>query len=111
MRRTLFCGDGAVDAELPDDAEVLRAQPSLPPLADPEATLREALRAPVAHEPLERLVGPASRITIAFDDLTIPVVPMAAPDFRMLVIGVLLDTLHGAGVKPENVRLLVANAL
>jgi hypothetical protein len=111
MRRTLLFGDGTIEADLPDDARVLRAPASLPALDDPEAAVRRALGAPVAHEPLSSLVGPSSRVTIAFDDLTIPVVPMAAPDFRMLVIGVVLDTLHRAGVKPENVRLLVANAL
>ncbi|MFN2614327.1 MAG: lactate racemase domain-containing protein [Actinomycetota bacterium] len=111
MRRTVLCGEAAIDAELPDETEVLSAPRSLPPLSDPERALREALRAPIAHEPLASCVGPSSKVTIAFDDLTIPVVPMAAPDFRMLVIGVVLEELHRAGVKPENVRLLVANAL
>jgi hypothetical protein len=111
MRRTLLFGTEAIEASLPDDTRVLRAGPSLPAVADAEAAVREALRAPVAHEPLGKLVGPSSKVTIAFDDLTLPVVPMAAPDFRMTIIGVVLDVLHRAGVKPENVKLLVANAL
>ncbi len=111
MERTLLCGGIAITANLPDDTRVLSAPPSLPALADPEAAVREALRAPIAQEPLSSLVGPSSKVTIAFDDLTLPVLPMAPPDFRLTVIGVLLETLHAAGVKPENVRLLVANAL
>ncbi|HVL32836.1 MAG TPA: lactate racemase domain-containing protein [Actinomycetota bacterium] len=111
MRKSLFCGDAALDVALPDDTRILAAPPPLPPLQDAEAAVREALRAPVAHEPLHKLVGPSSKVTIAFDDLTIPIIPMQAPDFRLLIIGVLLETLHAAGVKPENVKLLVANAL
>lgn len=111
MRRTLLFGDGTIEAELPDDTRVLRAGPSLPALADPEAAVRDALASPVAHEPLDKLVGPSSTVTIAFDDLTIPVVPMAPPDFRLVGLSVLLERLHAAGVRPENVRLIVANAL
>lgn len=111
MRRTLFCGDETVLARLSEDTRVLGAPAPLPAIADPAAAVREAIANPVAHEPLERLVGPASKVTIAFDDLTIPVVPMAEPDFRLVVIGVVLETLHRAGVDPANVRLLVANAL
>jgi len=69
------------------------------------------LDAPIGHRPLRDLVGPGSRVTIAFDDLTIPVVPAAPPDFRGLIIPILLEQLHEAGVRPEGVRLLVANAL
>ena len=111
MERNLWCGDGSITAQLPDDTRLLQAPASLPPLADPEAELRRALEAPVGHQPLRSLVGPGSKVTIAFDDLTIPVVPMAAPDFRFLIIPVLLEHLHEAGVRPEDVRLLVANAL
>ena len=111
MRRTLLFGDATLEAELPDDTRILRAGDPLPAVADPEAAVRAAIGAPVAHEPLASLVGPSSKVTIAFDDLTIPVVPMAAPDFRLVALSVLLETLHKAGVKPENVRLIVANAL
>jgi hypothetical protein len=111
MERRLLCGDGVIGANLPDDTRVLSAPSGLPPVADPEAAVRRALAEPVSHEPLSSLVGPGSRVTIAFDDLTIPVVPMAAPDFRLLIIPIVLEQLHEAGVHPEDVRLLVANAL
>jgi len=111
MERTLLFGDDAISVSLPDDARILTAPAPLPPLDDPEAAVRAALSEPVQHEPLEKLVGPGSKVTIAFDDLTIPVVPMAPPDFRGLIIPILLETLHRAGVRPEDVRLIVANAL
>ncbi|MGZ4119248.1 MAG: lactate racemase domain-containing protein [Actinomycetota bacterium] len=111
MDTAMWCGDDFVRARLPDSTRRLVAPPGLSPLADPEAELRRALGSPIGHEPLTSLVGPTSTVTIAFDDLTIPVIPMAPPDFRALVIPILLEQLHEAGVRPENVRLLVANAL
>jgi lactate racemase-like protein len=111
LKKPVWCGDGVVEATLPDDVRILSAPPSLPALDDPTTAVRRALDNPVAHEPLRSLVGKNSTVTIAFDDLTIPVVPMAAPDFRGLIIPILLEQLHEAGVRPENVRLLVANAL
>ncbi|MGZ4392690.1 MAG: lactate racemase domain-containing protein, partial [Gaiellaceae bacterium] len=111
MDTAMWCGDDFVRARLPDSTRRLVAPPGLSPLADPEAELRRALGSPIGHEPLRSLVGPSSTVTIAFDDLTIPVIPMAPPDFRALVIPILLEQLHEAGVRPENVRLLVANAL
>lgn len=111
MKRHILCGDAVLEAEFPDDTRVLSAPPPLPALTHPVAAVRAALAAPVAHEPLSTVVGPSSTVTIAFDDLTIPVVPMEGMDFRQLVIGEILRELHEAGVRPENVRLVVANAL
>jgi hypothetical protein len=111
MRRTLLCGDGAIGADLPESTRILTAPPSLPPLTDPDEAVRRALAEPIGHQPLRSLVGPGSKVTIAFDDLTIPVIPMAAPDFRGLIIPILLEQLHEAGVRASDVRLLVANAL
>lgn len=111
MDRYLLCGDEAIPIRLPDDARVLRAPDALPALADPAEAVRAALAEPVGQEPLSRLVGPGSKVTIAFDDLTIPVVPMVEPDFRQLIIGIVLETLHRSGVRPEDVRFVVANAL
>ena len=110
MRHELLYGDTTIQAELPDDLRILAAPDSLPALDDPGAAVREALASPIEHRPLRELVGPGSTVTIALDDLTIPVVPMA-PDFRRVALEVILDQLHRAGVRPEDVRIVIANAL
>lgn len=110
MRRRILCGDEVQEAELPDDCRILSAPPSLPALDDPIASVRAALASPIEHEPLSKLVGARSRVTIALDDLTIPVVPME-PDFRRIALEVILSELHEAGVDPANVRIVIANAL
>ena len=76
-----------------------------------ETKIRAALAAPINHEPIPKLVGPASKVTIAFDDLVIPQFPMKAPDFRALAIPILLQELERAGVKRHHITLLCANAL
>jgi len=104
-------GDGFVSAVLPERTRILEPPAPLPPLADPAAAFREALRAPIDHEPLAKLAGPKAKVTIAFDDPVMPVEPMRAPDFRELAIPILLEELEGCGVPSQHVRLLCANSL
>ncbi|TMK83785.1 MAG: DUF2088 domain-containing protein [Actinobacteria bacterium] len=70
MERNIWCGDGSITAVLPDETRVLRAPPSLPALDDPEAAVYRALEEPIGQQPLRSLVGPGSKVTIAFDDLS-----------------------------------------
>ena len=101
-------GTGKVEVELPDDAQVIRpAQARLEPLADFRAALEAALSRPLGLPPLGELVGPASRVLIAFDD---PCSPARGP-IREVAIKTVLDALVEAGVRLENIRAVVANAL
>ena len=70
-------GDTWIDVRLPEGTRTIQAPPPLPALADPVSAVREALRHPLGHEPLGKLAGPGARVTIAFDDPTLPVTPMA----------------------------------
>ena len=108
---TILCGDRQVPVRLPERARVLRAPEPNPPLADPEQAIRDALDDPIAHEPVSKLVGPASKVVIAFDDPVIPQHPMKRPDFRATAIPILLEKLEQAGVKRHNITLVCANAL
>ena len=71
-----------------------------PPLADPSAALRAALRHPVAGPPLRDLVRPGQTVAISMCDGT-----RAQP--RHLMIPVVLEELEGI-VRPEDVTVLVA---
>lgn len=108
---SIVCGDTRVAARLPERMTVLQAPAPLPPLPDPVGAIRAALAAPINHQPIPKLVGPASKVTIAFDDPVIPQLPMKAPDFRALTIPILIQELERAGVKRHNITLLCANAL
>jgi nickel-dependent lactate racemase len=80
-------------------------------LVDREQAVRDALSAPVAHEPLSALVGPQSRVTIAFDDPIGCVPEQRQPGFRQLAIEVLLEELDRLGVEAGNITLVCAVGL
>ncbi|MBI4588713.1 MAG: DUF2088 domain-containing protein [Candidatus Rokubacteria bacterium] len=109
MRRELPYGEGTLTAEIPDRARVISnvEAVTLPPVEDLEATVRQALAAPLGLPPIRDLVRPGARVTIAFDDAT---VPSYGPIRRVAILAV-LEELEAAGVPRERVTLLCANAL
>ncbi len=110
MQRLVFYGDDLVAVSLPDDARILRAPAALPGLKDYEGEVRRALAEPLGSPPLRRLVGPSSRVTIAFDDPCLPLPPMRR-DVRGRAIGVVLKELQAAGVPKNNITLICAVGL
>jgi nickel-dependent lactate racemase len=108
---SIVCGDTRVKARVPERTTVVQPPTPLPAVVDPAAAVRAALATPINHDPIPKLVGPSSKVTIAFDDPVIPQVPMRAPDFRAVAIPVLLQELERAGVKRRNITLICANAL
>ncbi|SDR86497.1 lactate racemase domain-containing protein [Microlunatus soli] len=105
-------GDGHLDAELPDDAIEIRAGQSgaePDPLPDPVAATREAVQNPVGMPRLDQLVGPRSKITIAFPDRVKGGVHDSA--HRRVAVPLLLDELERAGVSSRDVTLVCAIGL
>lgn len=107
----ILCGDERLSVSLPERTVVMHPPAPLPALHNPDQAIKEALASPLNHEPIAKLVNPRSRVTIAFDDPVIPQFPMKKPDFREMAISILLDELTQAGVEPQNIRLICANAL
>lgn len=69
--------------------------------------IREALQNPLGRSPLHQLVVPGSRVTIAFDDPTVPCfAPVWEPAIK-LVIG----ELEKGGVKRSNITLVSAGGI
>ncbi|MBW3576178.1 MAG: nickel-dependent lactate racemase [Actinobacteria bacterium] len=82
---------------------------SLPGIDDVDSAVREALLHPRDSEPLPELLRPGMRLTIAFDDISLPLPPMQTPDIRQRVIEAVLELAVQAGV--DDVMLIVANSL
>ena len=59
---------------------------SLPGIKDVNAAIRHALMNPIGTEPLTELLTPGMRLTIAIDDISLPLPPMATPDIRQRII-------------------------
>ncbi|HEY3141227.1 MAG TPA: lactate racemase domain-containing protein [Acidimicrobiales bacterium] len=82
----------------------------LEPVDDVEATIRHALDHPLGDtEPLRALLRPGMKLTICFDDISLPLPPMRRPDIRQRVIEAVLDLAAAAGV--DDVHIIAALAL
>ena len=93
----------------PGRSRVIYPAEPQPGLADPDGAIAEALLNPVGEDPLPSLLRPGMKLTIAFDDLSLPLPPMRRPDIRQRVIEQVLDMAAEAGV--DDVHLIAALAL
>jgi hypothetical protein len=91
-------------------SRVLYPGEPLEALDDVDASIRHALDNPLGDsEPLGALLRPGMKLTIAFDDISLPLPPMRKPDVRQRVIEAVLDLAAAAGV--DDVHLIAALAL
>jgi hypothetical protein len=106
--RVLFSGDQLVEVDLPAGTRVMYAKPPMDGLPDPDAAVRYALNHPLGDEPLYAKLRPGMRVTIAIDDLSMPLPMMKSPDNRARVLGPVIKMLDEAGV--EDIELIIATA-
>jgi lactate racemase len=78
-------------------------------LKDPDGAIVDALDNPIESEPLSALLFAGMKLTIAFDDVSLPLPPMRRPDIRQRIIEAVLDQAAAAGV--DDVELIAALAL
>src|SRR5437764_8732170 len=95
--------------DFPLGTRVVYPPESLPGVPDVDEAIENALLHPLDSEPLPSLLRPGMRLTIAFDDLSLPLPPMRKPDIRQRVIEHVLEHAARAGV--DDVQLIAANAL
>src|SRR5690606_10803786 len=102
-------GDGVMDVELPDSAIVVDPGPredDPEPLADPVAATAEALDKPLGMPPITDLVGPGSKVVIAFPDRVKGGAHVTS--HRKVTIPQLLDRLEAASVAATDISLVCA---
>jgi hypothetical protein len=102
-------GEGFHYEKLPEGTRVVYPPGSLTPLADPNVAIERALLQPMEMEPLHDLLKPGMKLTIAFDDLSLPLPPMQRPDVRQLIIEKVLEKAHAKGV--EDIHIIAALGL
>ena len=109
MDAQIVFGEKMIPVKLPEN--VLTApqdlSTSLSPVDDIEDTIRKALQKPLGRKPLSETARPDWKVTIAFDD---PTVPCFAPVWEPAIKQVIAE-LEKGGVKRTNITLLCANAL
>jgi hypothetical protein len=109
VKTSIVYGDRWLEVDLPDrtreaDAGVFAR---MEPADSLEAAVDAALAAPLGSPRLAERARGAKKVTIAFDD---PTVPCFAPLWEVAIARV-FEELRQAGVAPEQVRLLCANAM
>jgi len=107
--RTLFSGDQLVDVDLPTGTRVVYPKPPLAALNDVDAAIRYAINHPVGSEPLYAKLRPGMKVTIAIDDISLPLPPMRRPDIRERVLTIVLDLLTDHGV--DDVEIIIATSV
>jgi hypothetical protein len=105
----VHAGEGFGLQRFPLGTQVIYPPDSLPPIRDVNGAIRDALLNPAGSEPLPELLKPGMRLTIAFDDISLPLPPMQTPDIRGRVIEHVLELAARRGV--DDVKLVVANSL
>jgi hypothetical protein len=106
----MLAGSRLVVVTAPDDALVLRPPPPAHAVADVGAAVRDALRFPLAGEPLEALVSRGTRATIVVEPPQLPL-PGTDRDPRQAAIAAAVAELERLGVPTGYQTLLVAGGL
>jgi lactate racemase len=109
IERQVVFGDSFLSVRLPDDVQIVPSGMStrLTATDDLEASVRRALDEPLDRPPLRDHVRSGARVTIAFDD---PTVPCYAPVWAT-ALPMIVDDLVRAGVRERDIALVCANAL
>jgi lactate racemase len=107
--RTLFSGDQLVEVDLPTGTRVIYPKPPLAPLKDVDAAIRYAINHPYNCEPLYAKLRPGMKVTLAVDDISLPLPPMRRPDVRERVLTIVLDMLADHGV--DDIEIIIATSV
>ncbi|HEU5004078.1 MAG TPA: lactate racemase domain-containing protein [Actinomycetota bacterium] len=102
-------GEGFRLERLPLGSRVVYPPESLPGIKDVDAAIDHALDHPQGSEPLTALLTRGMKLTIAIDDISIPLPQMKTPDIRGRILEHVLERAARAGV--DDVEIIIATAL
>jgi hypothetical protein len=107
--RALFSGEDFLLEDVPVGTRIISARPPLEGVPNVKAAIRWAINHPEGMEPLHALLRPGMKVTLAVDDISLPLPPMRTPDVRQQVMEIVLELLADSGV--DDVHIIIANAL
>ncbi len=103
------CGESFQTHRLPAGTRVIYPKPPIPGIRDVRGAVEKALDHPLGCDPLSALLKPGMRVTIAFDDISLPLPRMKRPDIRQTIIEAVVDRLDRADI--TDVELICAICL
>ncbi len=104
----MWYGEDLLSVKFPAGTRVVYPSPTVPGLRDRAGAIRHALAHPVEMEPLDALLEPGMKVTLAIDDISLPLPKMRRPDIRESVLTVLLERLAEKGI--DDVHIIVATS-
>src|ERR1700682_5150078 len=107
--RVIFSGEDFLLEDLPIGTRVIYPRPPLEGVPNLKAAIRWAINHPEGMEPLHALLRPGLKVTVALDDISLPLPPMRTPDVRQTVLEIVLQLLADSGA--DDVHLVIANSL
>ena len=107
--RILFYGERFLLEDLPVGTRVIYPKRPLTGVPNPVAAIRYALNHPLDMDPLHALLEPGMKVTIAVDDISLPLPPMRKPDVRQLMLDIVCEMLADHGV--DDVHIIIATSL
>lgn len=108
--RYMHYGEDFINVKLPAGTRVVYAKPPMKPIENRKAAIRYALNNPEGDaKPLYAQLKPGMKVTIAIDDISVPLPPMRTPDLRQQMLEVVLQILEDHGV--EDYEMVIALAL
>src|SRR5512138_429150 len=107
--RVLFSGEDLLVEDLPVGTRVIYPKPPMEGLPNVKAAVRAAINRPEGCDPLHAMLRPGMKVTVAIDDISLPLPPMRTPDARQQVLEVILPLLEDSVV--ADVYIVVAIAL
>jgi len=110
MKEIIFYGDDAFFYNFPPEIDIYYANEPIKPLENDKRAIKEAIENPINSEKLEDLLDEKSRVTICFDDVSLPL-PAMIDDVRGKAAEVVLEKLNAIGVKKENIVFICAGGL
>ncbi len=103
-------GEGFRMQKFPLGTRVVYPPDPLPGIRDLNAAIKHALLHPQGDsKPLPELLTSGMKLTIAIDDISLPLPPMVTPDIRQRIIEHVIELAARKGV--DDVELIVATAL
>ena len=107
--RVLHFGEDFWEEDLPVGTRVIYPKPPIQGLTNPRGAIRHAVNHPLGCDPLHAQLRPGMKLTVAIDDISLPLPPMRTPDIRQTALEVVLELLSDHGV--DDIHIIVANSL
>jgi Lactate racemase N-terminal domain len=106
--RLMWYGEDLLSVKMPAGTRMVYPNPTIPGLKDRDAAIRYAIDHPEQMDPLSALLRPGMKVTIAIDDISLPLPKMKQPDVRESILTIVLKLLAEKGV--EDLHIIVATS-